>query len=313
MTSPAEVWPAADGPEVPFAAWTEAVRRAVFGFRFDCDRPRTFAGVVRTRSLAGVSFVDLASDRHAAYRDEAAIAAEESGFCVLTLQLAGELRMAQEGRVALLKPGSFAVYDSSKPAALTVGDGYRSTCVRFPVSMLGAGDPLAGVTARAFDCEPGITSAVWEMLLSLNRNLDALGPHGHGAVHSVLELVQAMLRTSLGVPADRRVLLLERVRDHIEANLGDPALSPATVAAAHGISVRQLHVLFQGTGSTVSAWIRDRRLEHCRRDLADPLLPHVPVAAVAARWGFPGASHFGAAFKRATGQTPAQYRRARLG
>ncbi|HVV07909.1 helix-turn-helix domain-containing protein [Amycolatopsis sp.] len=307
MTSPGQLWP--DGPRVTFGGWAEAVRRAMFGFRFDCDRPRTFAGVVRTRSLAGVSFIDLASDRHAAYRDEAAIAAGESGFCVLTLQLAGELRMAQDGRVALLEPGSFALYDSSKPAALTVGDGYRSTCVRFPVSMLGAGDPLTGVTARAFACEPGMTSAVWEMLLSLNRNLESLGPHGRGAVRGVMEVVAAMLRTSLGVPADRRGLVLERVRGHIEANLGDEELSPGTIATATGISVRALHILFEGTGSTVSAWIRGRRLEHCRTDLADPLLRHLPVSAIAARWGFRGASHFGETFKRATGRTPAQYRR----
>ncbi|WP_189145366.1 hypothetical protein [Streptomyces lacrimifluminis] len=41
-------------------------------------------------------------------------------------------------------------------------------------------------------------------------------------------------------------------------------------AACHHISVRYLHRLFPPQGITVSAWIRQRRPERCRRDLADP-------------------------------------------
>ena len=55
--------------------------------------------------------------------------------------------------------------------------------------------------------------------------------------------------------------------------------------------------------------IRERRIERCRVDLADPTLAHVPVSAIGARWGFAGASHFGQVFKREVGLTPAQFRR----
>lgn len=42
----------------------------------------------------------------------------------------------------------------------------------------------------------------------------------------------------------------DAVKQHIKVHLADPALSPASAAAALGISVRQLHLLFEPTGTT---------------------------------------------------------------
>jgi transcriptional regulator GlxA family with amidase domain len=59
----------------------------------------------------------------------------------------------------------------------------------------------------------------------------------------------------------------------------------------------------------VAGWIRSRRLERCRRDLADPSLAAHPVAAIATRWGFASAADFSRAFRTAHGVPPAEYRR----
>ncbi|WP_236788217.1 helix-turn-helix domain-containing protein [Amycolatopsis sp. GM8] len=318
LTSLTEQFAAADlavgGDEVTFGSWTDAVRRSVLSFQFDCEQPRAFAGTISNRTLGGVNFVNMACARHAAYRDRALISPPAGGFYVMTLQLAGELRLAQGDRVAVVKPGQFAIYDSSEPAAITASDGYRSTCVRFPKAWLGERPP-DGLMARAFECEPGLPAAVWGMLISLNRNLESLGGHGRVAVRNVMDLVVTMLRAELGGPErpGHREAQLREIQAYIEENLDDPRLDPARIAAAHYISPRQLHVLFERADSTVSAWIRERRLEHCRLDLADPRQLDVPVAAIARRWGFHGVSHFGQVFKKGTGITPAAYRqRARV-
>lgn len=299
---------------ITLTSWADAVRRSVLSFEFDCDRPEKFTGRVRDRHLHAVSFVDMASGRHAAHRDHRTIRAADAGFYVLTLQLAGDIRIAQDGRVATLTPGLFALYDSGKPATLTVGDGYRSTCIRFPKSAITPrqDDPLAEITATPFACGPGLTDTVWSTVLSVNRNLEALGPHGPTAVRSLMTLVGTMLRGELGTHVPARPPqedLLERILAYIEAHLADAGLDPGRIAAAHFLSPRALHTLFERTGTTVSRHIREFRLERCRLDLADPALAHVPASAIGARWGFPGASHFGQVFKRETGVAPAGFRR----
>jgi len=109
-------------------------------------------------------------------------------------------------------------------------------------------------------------------------------------------------------PESHRRALMARIHAFIQGHLGDPELSPGTVAAAHHISVRYLHKLFQEQGATASSWIRARRLEGSRRDLADPAQTARPAAAIGARWGFRSAAQFSQAFKAAYGLPPQQYR-----
>jgi AraC-like DNA-binding protein len=94
----------------------------------------------------------------------------------------------------------------------------------------------------------------------------------------------------------------------IEQHLGEADLAPGIVAAAHHVSLRYLHRLFEAEDTTVAAWIRRRRLERCRRDLADPAFRTVPVSAVAARWGLLDSAHFSRLFRRMYGLPPAEYR-----
>jgi AraC-like DNA-binding protein len=58
----------------------------------------------------------------------------------------------------------------------------------------------------------------------------------------------------------------------------------------------------------VAGWVRQRRLERCRRDLLDPASAARPVSAVAARWGLVNAAHFSRAFRAAYGLSPVEYR-----
>ncbi|WP_461012317.1 helix-turn-helix domain-containing protein, partial [Streptomyces capparidis] len=69
-----------------------------------------------------------------------------------------------------------------------------------------------------------------------------------------------------------------------------------------------LYTLFNAQGLTVAARIRQRRLEHCHRDLADPALRSHPVQAIAARWGFTDPAHFSRTFRAAYGTTPRDHR-----
>ncbi|MFD0327423.1 helix-turn-helix transcriptional regulator [Streptacidiphilus monticola] len=85
---------------------------------------------------------------------------------------------------------------------------------------------------------------------------------------------------------------------------------PQDIAAAHSISLRYLHQLFQRQGTTVNSYVRTRRLEAARSELARTQGPRRTVAAVAARWGFTSAAHFSRVFRQSFGMTPLQWRNA---
>ncbi len=79
--------------------------------------------------------------------------------------------------------------------------------------------------------------------------------------------------------------LLLRARKYIDENLGDPELSPTTIAAFMGISLRQLNRLFQGEPLSLVAHIQEKRLEGARRDLMRRGGFNISVSDVCYKWG----------------------------
>jgi AraC-like DNA-binding protein len=88
----------------------------------------------------------------------------------------------------------------------------------------------------------------------------------------------------------------------------DPGASFESLRTHH-ISLRLLHKLFEEQGTSVGRWIRERRLERCRRDLRDPAMSDLPASAIALGWGFADAAHFSRVFREAYGCPPGEYRR----
>ncbi|HEY6738998.1 MAG TPA: helix-turn-helix domain-containing protein, partial [Actinopolymorphaceae bacterium] len=99
------------------------------------------------------------------------------------------------------------------------------------------------------------------------------------------------------------------IQSYVLERLADPELDARSIAAAHHISLSYLYRLFEDVGTPVAAWIRRRRLDRARRDLADPALAHVPIHRIGARWGFVHATDFSRAFRSAYGLTPSAFRR----
>lgn len=104
---------------------------------------------------------------------------------------------------------------------------------------------------------------------------------------------------------------LEAINRHIVSNLARPDLSPDRAAAAVGISVRQLHLLFEPTGTTFSRRVLALRLKRAEQLLLDG--PDRPVTAVALACGFDSLATFYRAFKAETGMTASEFREAARG
>lgn len=236
----------------------------------------------------------------------------------LALPLCGPQRLTRVGRDTALAAGEMVLYDSSRPFRATVSPWRGSpqlVQVQFPKALL----PLApGNVGRLIGVrlsgQEGIGALLADFLTRLVSDADGYRPADATRLGGILlGLLTALfaheLEAEASVPAEsRRRSLLLRIQRFIERYLGDDRLSPHAVAAAHDISVSYLYKLFQEQGLTVAGWIRERRLENCRRDLAEPGLNSRPVHAIGARWGFTSNAHFSRAFRTAYGMPPTEYR-----
>jgi AraC-like DNA-binding protein len=249
------------------------------------------------------------------FRTPRLIRASDPDLCKIDVQVRGRGVLEQDDRQAELGPGAFSFVDLSRPCQLAGGlDGVAA--VMFPRSLLPLRyrdtKQLAGVR---FDPDEPNSALVGLLVGKVAGNLDEhVTPANVRIGGAIFDLIVAALSVRLdrvdAVPADTRLRALGwQVKSFIEAQLGDPALTPGRIAAAHHISLRYLYRIFEAEHTSVGSWIRGRRLDQCRRDLTDPALAGRAVSAIGARWGFVDATHFTRAFKTAYGVTPGDYRR----
>ncbi len=101
--------------------------------------------------------------------------------------------------------------------------------------------------------------------------------------------------------------LFERVQLHIRRHVRNPNLSPASIAAAHHVSVRHLYKVCADHERRLEQWIINERLAGARAELAKPASRRRTIAAIATSWGFSNASHFTHRFREAYGLTPREW------
>jgi AraC-like DNA-binding protein len=265
-------------------------------------------GAVRvTQASAGAGRVERTA-RH--------IRRSDLEMCKLLVHSAGRVIGQQHGRETMLGPGDLTLVDMAHPFRC-LHSSMQVVCVMFPLNLtpLGMDDvaQLAGLRIRGDRGTGALISTLIRQLPSyLGHDGGAAGARLGSVVLDLFASAVAESQDRIGTlePDLRRQTLLTRVHAFIEQRLGDPDLSPTSVAAAHHISLRYLHRLFQEQDTTVAGWIRTRRLERCRADLLAPDEFDRPVAAIAAARGFASASHFSRVFRDRYGMPPAEFRAA---
>ncbi|WP_242905700.1 helix-turn-helix domain-containing protein [Actinomadura terrae] len=301
-----------------FDFWSSTVSEMFVPLRTDPADCEAFDGYMRGSELGSLKVAEVSATPHLVRRTDALIARSDPGHYKLGVQLTGRCVLTQDGREAPLSPGDLTIYDTTRPYTLAFDGSYRQLVLMFPRRLLCLPeDAVAGVTATRFSGRRGLGALLSAFLVQLAQHLDELGdPAGQRLGDNIIDLLVTLLaeRTDVaaGTTEARRRALLVRVRAYIESHLDDPDLTPDAIAAAHYVSIRHLYNLFHAEGTTVAMWIRGRRLEHCRRDLRDPLQVGRSVTAIAARRGFVDAARFSRLFKAAYGTSPREYRAGNL-
>ncbi|MFF2078987.1 helix-turn-helix domain-containing protein [Kitasatospora sp. NPDC058162] len=171
--------------------------------------------------------------------------------------------------------------------------------------------PLIGdrlIAASADSAEMRLLLAHTDVVRQNLADLTAAGVRS--AHHALIELAGGVLRQQADAAEPQLAPALARAAQNLaDARLADPELSPTLLARELSVSVRTLHRAFAATDETVAGYIRRRRLEAARRELAAPQ-GRPAVSELAARWQFADSSHFIRAFKRQYGRTPTEFVRA---
>jgi AraC-like DNA-binding protein len=277
-----------------------------------------FSGEIHSRTVGGLYLADVRADAQVVRRTPRLIGQAQHDYYKLGLQLRGECLLTQDGRAAPIGLGDLAIYDSTRPYELVFDDAFRMLVMMFPRRLLRLPPAtMAEITATRISGRQGVGGVVAPFLAELARNVDEVSPAtSERLADNVLDLLHTLFSERLETLPDtveplQRGLLL-RIMAFIEARLGDPDLDGAAVALAlalaHHISTRYLHKLFVSQGVSVGRHIRQRRLDHCRRALADPGMAGESVGSIAARWDLLDAAHFSRMFKATYGESPREYR-----
>lgn len=306
-------------PKDRFAYWREVTGQMIAPVEVRSEHADDFRASARMIDLGTVQVSLVSCPAHEAQRTPRMIRRSDPDLYQLSFSRRGRSGMSQVRRHIALARDDLVLYDTSRPFrgwAVPDRDVAEGMLVAFPRHLLPLHEPrpdlpvpleLSGTT--------GIGALLSHFLVQLVTHAEQLGAQDRARLSTVLldllaaHVSQRIDRQQGPPPESRRRVLLAGTYAYIERHIADPTLSPASIAAANHVSTRYLHKLFEHEDTTVSAWIRERRLARCRRDLADPGQWTTPVQTIGARWGFPDAAAFSRAFRAAHGISPTTYRR----
>lgn len=294
--------------------WHHVVGEVFPGLTVRLDEPADVRDAFVHGVVGPLHVVESRSGPGEAFRTARHLRDKDPRRYALYVQDVGTAVGEHNGHTVEFRTGDVGLVDLSRPLRC-VYTARRAVMVTYPKDLCPLRpDELANIAGTRFDPEGGTAALVASLVRRLPDHLDADDGAGGARIgNAVLDLVNVGLAAQVdrqaAVPAQAGDnALLVRCKAFIENHLGDAALGPRTIAAAHHVSVRNLHRVFEATGDGVAGWVRRRRLDKCRRDLLDPDLAMRPVSAIGARWGFRDAAHFTRAFKGAYGLPPAEFR-----
>lgn len=299
--------------------WIEAVCDTYV--QLDCEAPDPaggFQGRIEGGELATLALSRVTSTPQRVRRTPSKIAAATEDFFLVSIQTTGAGAVVQDGRVAHLQPGDFALYDSTRPYDLVFEGAFQQYVLTLPRAVLS--DRLrdsGALTARTVCGTRGAGHLVISMIASLARDIDTLEPGSVAAVAESVENILVAGLSSLTPAAAPEVSSLtafhrDQIKAYVAAHLRDPGLSVQRIAGHLRISPSTVHRAFADEPVSLNAWIWARRLEGARRDLCDPALARRSISEIAFSWGFSDAAHFSRAFRARYGCSARELRNDRV-
>lgn len=295
-------------------AWREAMSRLGLPIEGLSDVEPASASVVCLTSPLGIEFALVEAGAQA-------ISGRRTGQPAaiwLAVLLSGQALLVTEDLAEDLSAGDIAYGPTGQAAALKLETRCRLMFVRAPrVALDHRLIGPVGLRVGRLECASGVAHILSGLLRATADGLEELTADQLRPVELALTeflatcLVEGGAASDFsgaGLGAGAPTAHLQRLCQTIETLLPDPDLSLRRVADEEGVSPRYVQKLFAGADETFSHYLRTRRLERCRIDLASPQYGRLSISEICFRWGFNGSAHFSRAFRDRYGVSPREFR-----
>ncbi|WP_454915348.1 AraC family transcriptional regulator [Xanthobacter sediminis] len=301
-------------PEDRFDHWCEVRGKGLFGVTIELERERRadFRGRFSARQVGGAVVSEMQASSYRISRTTADIAHRAGGSLCLSLQVRGpgwlDVGRRPHQRIGA---GDVVISHSDLPYhAIPQGSGgFEYRMLKIPLS----GDILLGARADDLHAAKFPHSAPFARPLAalfgaFARPADLLDPIAD-VTHAARLALIARGRLAAGSPEGRAALragFFQAARQIMARDLCRPGLSPEAVARELGISVRQVHVLFEPTGLSFRRTLTAMRTREAARLLKAE--PRASIADIAYACGFESLSVFYRAFQQTYDMAPRELR-----
>ncbi|MFF0729773.1 helix-turn-helix domain-containing protein [Streptomyces sp. NPDC004134] len=301
-----------------FELFTEITNNSHMPNRLRSDHQADFLARMRALQLGELRVSTMSFPHLEIVRTAKAIRQHDPEAYQINCFLHQEGTLSLVGSDTALHAGDLVVMDTSHPYhgdVHPVQGGWSHVTVQLPRRLMPLPDKtVQQVLGTPIDGRRGMGGTFVRWLADLNTRADEFTPVDTPTLTSItLNLLASVIAGHQGAeetlsPEARRRALRVRITAFIEQHLADQDMTPQTVADAHHISLRHLQHLLAEDDTSPAAWIRQRRLAHCRLDLTNPRLNARPIQAIAERWGFTNPTHFSRLFRATYGIPPRDYR-----
>ena len=233
--------------------------------------------------------------------------------CVkLLLQIRGQTRVDQAGRISTLVPGRWCLYDLSRPYDISHSSDTEVMLVTLPRLKFESNKyALSDVVVHTFNAAGGMEKLAFDFAGRVFEEASGLNADpAMMTIDMIVQLVRMSILEMKGEPVYQAPanILRERVRSYINGFLRDPDLSVGRMAEYLNCSKRYLHKIFEEEHCSISELIWEERLTHCHRDLINPQMLDRSISDIAFHWGFNSSAHFSTSFKKRFGVTARECR-----
>jgi len=293
-------------------AWRDALQSHRLRSELAPQAPLLYGSLTAGRTTRGVGLARIASSPQTLTRLGEAGAGADAVW--LALHLGGEAVLHDGPQCIELAPGDIVLGPARGHAGIDFRSDFRQFIVSMPSASLKA--RLPGAPALALAHLPGRAGLGRLFAGTLSALADAFDTLDDGDIAPVESALSEFIATrqaqqrdpSLPTASRTREAAMQRLCRYVDEQLSDPSLSLAAVAAHERVSERQVQKLFEGLGLSFTAYLRQRRLERCRADLANRQYGHLSISDICFRWGFNDPAHFSHCFRDRYAMSPRQFR-----